>query len=140
MVKDSSKKLKVKEAEKVDEVIVKKVEEPKKDITSETTIKEEPKKEITKMPKEIEKPKPTKRKAKKLVKTGNESLSDAVTNEGEKIATGNSLGIYAGVTIAVILAVGLGYYAYTKLFKKKKVKEIDVKDIKSISEVKKVET
>lgn len=82
MVKDSSKKLNSTKAEKVKEVIVKKVEEIKPEvITPKPTIKEEIKKP-SKMPELIVKPKVVK-KVKKLVKTGKEDNADFIDDVAE---------------------------------------------------------
>lgn len=140
MVKDSSKKLIKEKAEKVKEVIVKKVIEPEI-IAPEPTIQKD---QSSKMPKEI--PKPKRKIVKKLIKTGNEknaNLEKDISEEAfEKVVSGSPVGLYAGVAIGVLLAsVGI-YYVYTKVFKKNKKSnpdEIKTKDIKSLSEVKKVE-
>jgi hypothetical protein len=134
MVKDSSKKHKIKEAEKVKEVIVEKVVEPSTE-TPEPTIQEV--KKPSKMPKHIEKPKV---KPKKLIQTGKENESNALLDESKKVATGQSMGLIFGITIAVAIIAGVSYLAYTKLFKKNsKLKDLPVDQIKSIDGVKKLE-
>ena len=141
MVKDSSKKLNDTKAEKVKEVIVKKVEEIKPEILApEPTIK----KESSKMPKEIKKPKQVKR-VKKLIKTGKEGEADFIDEVAESQLKGSSTGMYIGIAIGVLIASAGIYFVYSKLKdkvkpKKKDVETIETKDIKSLTEVKKVDT
>jgi hypothetical protein len=149
MVKESSKKLKVKEAEKVKEVIVKKVVEPVLE-APEPTIKEEgtttdaliKELSLSEMPEEVEKPK---KKSKKLIKTGRESkarLSEDLSDEAfKKVVGGSPLGLYAGIGLGILLGSAGIYYIYTKYFKKdKKIEEVKEEDIKSLSAVKEVKS
>ena len=141
MVKDTSKKTQSKKVEQVKEVIVKKVEDTPEIIAPEPTIKEvKPEiKKPAKMPKEVSKPK-ARSKPKRLIQTGKEAESNALLDESKKVASGNSMGLVFGITIAVAIIAGVSYYAYTKLFKKKdKLKDLPVDQIKSIEGVKKIE-